>query len=468
MKKILAIGLSAVMTLSMLVPAMADEVATEAETVEEAAKEYTNNVNDPDYEWPDYSGEKIGFMWWGSDTRHQITIEVIEKYEELTGLDIEYEYYDGSGYWTQYQAKMASNSLPDVVQMGNNWLTYYDTIIPLNEYIESGVIDTTDIPDGLLSVTVNQANGDVTGMSNGTNCRCMAYNPAIFDEAGVPYPTENWTWDDFADACRKIHEATGDFAVTTLEYNSLVFSAVTQWKEGYNFYTMDGTDFAFNGDTEPIAYLIELLDTLQKEGCIADYGVQNEIGSNVEADYIAYGDAAIMMLSSNQFSALSKVAAESGISLNLCPIPRMTADGPSGMVVRSSQELCISATSEKKDIAANFINYWVNSIEANKILNCERGVSINTEVLDALIADDEKTDETTAKVYELIALVGSFPDSANTSPAEPAANEEISDVLKKTYIQGLAEGKFESAQEAADKFWEEAQEIWTKFETAEE
>ena len=195
---------------------------------------------------------------------------------------------------------------------------------------------------------------------------------------------------------------------------------------------------------------------------------KNMVAVMKRSNIIAYGDAAIMMLSSNQFSALSKVAAESGISLNLCPIPRMTADGPSGMVVRSSQELCISATSEKKDIAANFINYWVNSIEANKILNCERGVSINTEVLDALIADDEKTDETTAKVYELIALVGSFPDSANTSPAEPAANEEISDVLKKTYIQGLAEGKFESAQEAADKFWEEAQEIWTKFETAEE
>ncbi len=459
MKKFVSVALAAAMVMTAAaIPVFA----------EEEAKEYTNNVNDPDYEWPDYSGETLSMMWWGSDYRHDITVQVIEKFEELTGIDIEYEYYDGTGYWTAYQAKMASGELPDVVQMGNNWLTYYDTIVPLNEYVESGVIDTTDIPDALLSVTINQANGDITGISNGTNARCMAYNPALFDEAGVPYPTENWTWEDFAEACRAIHEATGGYAVTTLEYNSLVYSAVTQWKEGYNFYTMDGTDFGFDGDIEPIAYLIDLLDTLQKEGCIADYGVQNEIGSNVEADYIAYGDAAIMMLSSNQFNALSKVAAENDITLNLCTIPRMTEDGPSGMVVRSSQELCISANSEKKDIAANFLNYWVNSIEANKILNCERGVAINTSVLDALIADEELTDESTAKVYELIALVGSFPDAANTSPAEPAANEEISDVLKKTYIQGLAEGKFADAHEAAEKFWEEAQEIWAKFETAEE
>ena len=37
-------------------------------------------------------------------------------------------------------------------------------------------------------------------------------------------------------------------------------------------------------------------------------------------------------------------------------------------------------------------------------------------------------------------------------------------MLKKTYFQGLAEGKFDSAQDAADKFWAEAQEIWAKYE----
>lgn len=118
---------------------------------------------------------------------------------------------------------------------------------------------------------------------------------------------------------------------------------------------------------------------------------------------------------------------------------------------------------EDKEMAANFLNFFVNSIEANRILNCERGVSINSEVLAALKADTELTNEVTAKVYTIIDLIGSMPDAANSSPAEPAANEEISDVLKKTYFQGLAEGKFASAQEAADQFWAEAQQIWAKF-----
>lgn len=450
-KTLVSLFLVVVLLATMLtVPAMADEKTAG-----------WNNVNAEGYVYPDYTGEKIRFMWWGSDTRAKITTEVVEMYEKLTGLEIEYEYYDGTTYWTKFQAYQAANDLPDMFQMGNNWLTYYDTIEPLNSYIEDGTIDTTAISAAMLATTTNQANGEVTGISNGTNARCFAYNPAIFDEAGVPYPTANWTWDDFAAACRAIHEKTGNPAVTTLEYNSLAWSTVTQWQEGYNFFSMDGTAFAFNGDTAPLAYIFDLLTTLQAEGCIADYGIQNEIGANVEADWLAYGDAAIMMLSSNQFQALSNVAAENGITLELCTIPRVKADGPSGMIVRSSQQMSISKNSDKKEIAANFLNFFINSIEANKILNCERGVSVNSDVLAALKAD---TDEVTGKVYTIIDLIGSFPDAALTSPAEPAAAEELADVIKKTYFQGLAEGKFSSGQEAADLFWAEAQEVWKKYE----
>lgn len=423
-----------------------------------------NNVNAEGYVYPDYTGKTLRFMWWGSDTRAKITTEVIEMYEALTGLKIEYEYYDGGSYWTQFQAKMAANDLPDVFQMGNNWLTYYDTIYPLNDFVADGTIDTTAITNTMLATTTNMANGDLTGISNGTNARCMAYNPAIFEECGVACPTANWTWDEFAAACRAITKKTGNPAITTLEYNSLVFSAVTQWGEGLNFYSMDGASFAFNGDVTPIAKVMDILVTLMKEGCIGDYGVQNEIGTNIEADWIAYGDAAMVMLSSNQFQALSNVASENGISLKLCTIPRFYADGQSGMIVRSSQQLSIYAKSEQKDIAANFINFFQNSIEANKILNCERGVSINSDVLAALKADPEKATEVQAEVYTMIDLIGSFADAANTSPAEPAANEEISDVLKATYIQGLYYGNFASAQEAAEAFWAEAQAIWAKHE----
>lgn len=88
-------------------------------------------------------------------------------------------------------------------------------------------------------------------------------------------------------------------------------------------------------------------------------------------------------------------------------------------------------------------------------------------MLAALKADPELSTPVTAEIYTMIDLIGSFEDAANTSPAEPTANEEISNVLKGTYFQGMAQGKFTSAQEAADQFWAEAQKIWARYATAE-
>ena len=72
-KKLFALVMAGAMLSTAMMPVWAEE--TEAETTAAAT---SNNVNDPNYEWPDYSGETLSFMWWGSDTRHQLTIEVIE------------------------------------------------------------------------------------------------------------------------------------------------------------------------------------------------------------------------------------------------------------------------------------------------------------------------------------------------------------------------------------------------------
>ena len=68
MKKFLALVLALSFLLTVLaVPAMAEEKAAG-----------WNNVNAEGYVYPDYTGEKLRFMWWGSDTRAKITTEVIE------------------------------------------------------------------------------------------------------------------------------------------------------------------------------------------------------------------------------------------------------------------------------------------------------------------------------------------------------------------------------------------------------
>ena len=37
----------------------------------------------------------------------------------------------------------------------------------------------------------------------------IAYNKEIFDEARVPYPTNDWTWDDFAEIAKLVSSGSG-------------------------------------------------------------------------------------------------------------------------------------------------------------------------------------------------------------------------------------------------------------------
>ena len=52
-----------------------------------------------------------------------------------------------------------------------------------------------------LAATVN---GKVVGVPALVDNLALVYNKALFDKAGVAYPTKDWTWTDFRDAAKKL------------------------------------------------------------------------------------------------------------------------------------------------------------------------------------------------------------------------------------------------------------------------
>ena len=98
------------------------------------------------------------------------------------------------------------------------------------------------------------------------------------------------------------------------------------------------------------------------------------------------------MIPSNKFVALSEACAANGVTLKLALLPKLTSSSQSGMLVRSSQMVSMAKSSKNKEAAAMLIDYLVNNISANEILNGERGVPANAKVLSALAA---KSDEVT-------------------------------------------------------------------------
>src|SRR5690606_11664721 len=82
---------------------------------------------------------------------------------------------------------------------------------------------------------------------------------------------------------------------------------------------------------------------------------------------------------SNQFVALQQIADR---PFALAPLP-----GPNreqGLYLKPSMFFSISENSKVKEEAAKFIDFFVNDIEANKLILGERGVPVSGKVKEAL------------------------------------------------------------------------------------
>lgn len=115
------------------------------------------------------------------------------------------------GVWDQRQAAaFAAGNAADVMQMSSDYYglmtDYYEDLRPyvkrdginLEQVVTEGMMDGYYRPDGKLEALPLQANVFV-----------FAYNKDMFDRFGVEYPTNDWTWEDFAEMSSEFASGTG-------------------------------------------------------------------------------------------------------------------------------------------------------------------------------------------------------------------------------------------------------------------
>lgn len=400
----------------------------------------------------------LRMAWWGSQERHDRTIEVIELYESLhPEINIEYEYYSFDDYFTKLKTLVASDQVWDVFQMGGNFPMYMDKICPLDEYIESGIVDVSDITDANLKTTQDTV-GHQLGLSNGLNTYGIAYDPAMFEAAGVPEPTETWTWDDYENAAMTITEKLGIFGSSsflTSEFIAGCSALIGQYGDvgQYSFFNLDLTGMGFD-DPSMLTPYIQMRADMINAGAYPDAGAAAEI-TNIENDFIVTGEAAMTWVAANQFPTIYDVCKEQGRTLKLATIPRVTSDGPSGAVIQSSQMMCVSQDSEHKEAAAAFISWFENDPDCNNILQAERGIPVNTTIRDTL--SDQAT-EGQQIMYDFVNKVSNFEMPEKVNVLSPDGQDEVVDNYR-NYIQQVADGQI-SADEAAQKTYDDAAAIF--------
>lgn len=370
------------------------------------------------------SGEQITLRmaWWGSQTRHDATNKVIEMYEEQNpNVHIEAEFYDFDSYFTKLDTLVAADDVWDIFQMGGNFPKYINSIEPMDSYIEAGTIDVSDTTENFLATTRDN-DGTQVGISIGTNTYGIAYDPAMFAEAGLAEPSDNWTWDEWKADCLAITEKLGIYGSSKMDnFIAGVTQRASQAEKDGNFFKKNNDGLEFT-DTATFASYMQMIKDLTDAGSYPDAGAIKEI-KDIEGDYLVTEDAAMTWVSSNQIASIVNAA---GREIKIAPVPRITKDGSYGMGVQSSQQLCMAKSSKNKEEAAKFINYFVNDIEANKVLNGERGVPIMSKVRDVVM---EQADDSSKMIYDFVDKIGNFPKE-DCNVISPDPKTEIEDQYK--------------------------------------
>ena len=168
---------------------------------------------------------------------------IVDAFEKANpNITVKVNTTDYANYFTKLQTDLAAGTQADVfdVDTGSYANLQADGVLaPL-----SGV-DASKYRTSLLDTY--KTDGKQYGLPTSFSNVVLFYNKALFDKAGVSYPTDSWTWADEKAAAKKLTDKAagvwGDFQPIT--YNE--FSKVIQ-QTGGSFLSDNGKKSAFNDE----------------------------------------------------------------------------------------------------------------------------------------------------------------------------------------------------------------------------
>ncbi|MBP3952845.1 sugar ABC transporter substrate-binding protein [Bacillus sp. YZJH907-2] len=414
----------------------------------ETNNETEGNGTDDSTETSDESADgdvTIRVAWWGGQERHDMTLEAIELFEaEYPHIKVEPEYTGWDGYWERLNTQAAGSNLPDVINMDNSKLNEYnsrDLLVDLAPFINDGTINLEDVDD--VYQEINRDGERVLAVSLGANALATVYNKDLFEEHGIVLEP-GYTYEDLYDAMIKIKDGTDGefygFDLANAEYE-MFFSYARQ--NGQSVFTPDGTGLGF--EEHVLVDFFSLIQKMVKDGAAPSHDITMSYIDGGNA-MVGDGTGAMQMAASNQIIGISQTT-DYELGLNLLP---SLEGGEHGNWIRPSMSFSISQHSKQQEAAAQFIDFFTNSLEAHELLKADRGVPISSKVREHLAPLVEGPVQET---FEFLELVADY-----TSPADPLSPPGESEV-RGSFLRLVETIKYDqiTPEEAAKQFMQEAE-----------
>jgi multiple sugar transport system substrate-binding protein len=386
-------------------------------------------------------------FFWGGQARADRTYGVNDLFKAANGAEVDSSFLGWGDYWPKLATETAGGNAPDIVQMDYRFIVEYakrGAIAPLDEYVGNQLkLDGFDA-DQLEGGNVD---GKLYGISLGANSVAQLVNVSAFEEAGIDLPNRDTTYDDIRAMGEAFLSKNIRGGIRVIADGSGSEPMLDNWlrQKGLELYTADGK---LGFDADAAIEWFTFWNQMRADKICVDAETQAlDNNGPLENTMVVLGKAAMMPSNSNQLVGFQALMTD---KLSITNYPRIAPGVGGGHYRKPSMFFSIGGSSKNKELAAEYLSYFINDLEAGKVLGVERGIPCIPAVRDAIAPTLNEQDQIALDfVANLGDLLGALP------PPPPAAAGEIDISVLRTLSQEVAFGA-RSPEDAGQYFVTEA------------
>jgi multiple sugar transport system substrate-binding protein len=267
--------------------------------------------------------EPVTLDLWIFEGEEQLLPALEESFESThPNINLEITLIPEDQYVVKIDTALAAGSPPDIGFLYEQRWVKTGNILPLGETVTAHDIDTDDFNQAVMEGWCF-AEDEVYCLGSYTGATVLLYNKALFDAAGVPYPSpaEPMTIDEYADLVMQLGTPSEDIA-------SRIWGGTAEpphwWMDSRNLFNEDGRQVAGHVNDEETKHAYEVVANLVSEGYAPSGSILQTLGTEGSEDLFQQGKLAMTIGSSAELQALEAA----GIDFGVAPIPVEQAGDP--------------------------------------------------------------------------------------------------------------------------------------------